>query len=427
VADLGVLPLHLAPSTSRVDPAGELIIGGVKISELVGRFGSPVFVYDEVHLRARMQEAVQGFGRGQVIYASKAFPAVAMARLVAEEGLLWDAASLGELHAGLRGGVAPAKIVLHGNNKSIEELRAALEVRVGRIVVDSFDEIDRLDRLGGGEDTRIWLRVTPGVEAHTHAYVRTGQQDSKFGFNLANGDASRAIARIAASSRLSLVGLHCHIGSQVFALESFREAVAIMATLTREAGLDELCVGGGFGVGYLRDEHVPSIGTWTAWLREALIANGMREDHIFVEPGRAIVATGAVTVYTVGVVKEIPGVRTYVAVDGGMSDNPRPVLYGSGYEAFAPTRLFAPHETTVALVGKHCESGDVLVREARLPADLQVGELVMTPVTGAYGYAMGSNYNRLERPAVVLVRDGNARVIVRRETLDDLFRLEEDA
>jgi diaminopimelate decarboxylase len=409
-----------------VDTTGELTIGGLSVSALVELYGSPLFIYDEEHLRAQMRASAQGFGQGQVIYASKAFPAVAMARIVAQEGLFWDAASLGELHAALRGGIEPAKIVLHGNNKSMEELSAAIEAQVGRLVVDSFDEIDRLEQLGTSRATRVWLRVTPGVEAHTHAYVRTGQQDSKFGFNLANGDAHRAIARVMASPRLSLTGLHCHIGSQVFALDSFRDAVAIMAELTLESGLDELCVGGGFGVAYLRDEHVPSVGAWTGWLREALCAHGLQEEQIFVEPGRAIVAASAVTVYTVGVIKRIPEVRTYVAVDGGMSDNPRPVLYGSGYEAFVPTRLFAPHDATVALVGKHCESGDVLVREARLPSDLSVGELVMTPVTGAYGYSMGSNYNRLPRPAVILVRDGRARIIVRRETLDDLFRLEAD-
>jgi diaminopimelate decarboxylase len=359
-----------------------------------------------------------------VIYASKAFPSVAMARLISEEGLWWDAASLGELEAGLRGGVEPTRVVLHGNNKSFDELRMAIDAKVGRVVIDSFDEIDRLDYLGGSAN--VWLRVTPGIEAHTHAYVRTGQQDSKFGFNLANGDAHRAIERIKANSHLTLSGLHCHIGSQVFALDSFRDAVDVMVTLAKDEGVEELCIGGGFGVGYLRDERVPSIGEWTSWLREAFVAHGMRDEQTFIEPGRAIVAAAAVTVYTVGVIKEIPGVRTYVAVDGGMSDNPRPVLYGSGYEAFTPSRLFAPHDADVALVGKHCESGDVLVREARLPIDLQVGELVMTPVTGAYGYAMGSNYNKLPRPAVVLVGHGQARLIVRRETLDDLFRLEVD-
>jgi diaminopimelate decarboxylase len=424
VADLGSLAEHLAPDTATVDAVGELMIGGIRVSELVSQYGSPLFIYDEEHLRSRMREATRGFRGGQVIYASKAFPTIAMANLIREEGLWWDAASLGELEAGLRGGVEPARVVLHGNNKSFDELRMAIDAEVGRVVIDSFDEIDRLDYLGG--PASVWLRVTPGIEAHTHAYVRTGQQDSKFGFNLANGDAHRAIRRIRASPHLTLSGLHCHIGSQVFALDSFRDAVAVMATLAKDEGVEELCIGGGFGVGYLRDERVPSIGEWTGWLRQAFVSHGMRDEQTFVEPGRAIVASAAVTVYTVGVIKKIPGVRTYVAVDGGMSDNPRPVLYGSGYEAFTPSRLFDPHEVTVALVGKHCESGDVLVREARLPSDLQVGELVITPVTGAYGYAMGSNYNKLPRPAVVLVASGRARLIVRRETIDDLFRLEVD-
>lgn len=424
MGDLGVLPDHLAPHTAAVDALGELIIGGMRVSELVRQYGSPLFIYDEDHLRTRMREATEGFGGGRVIYASKAFPSVAMARLISEEGLWWDAASQGELEAGLRGGVQPKRVILHGNNKSFDELRMAIDAKVGRIVVDSFDEIDRLDYLGGSAS--VWLRITPGIEAHTHAYVRTGQQDSKFGFNLANGDAHRAIARVKASSHLMLSGLHCHIGSQVFALGSFRDAIDVMVTLAKDEGVEELCIGGGFGVGYLRDERVPTIGEWTSWLREAFVAHGMRDQQTFIEPGRAIVAAAAVTVYTVGVIKEIPGVRTYVAVDGGMSDNPRPVLYGSGYEAFTSSRLFDPHDMTVALVGKHCESGDVLVREARLPTDLQVGELVMTPVTGAYGYAMGSNYNKLPRPAVVLVGHGQARLIARRETIDDLFRLEVD-
>ncbi|WP_298342369.1 diaminopimelate decarboxylase [Ferrimicrobium sp.] len=423
MADLGVLPEHLAPQGATVDGLGELLVGGLAVSELAGRFGTPLFIYDEGHLRSRMREAANGFGRGQVIYASKAFPTIAMARIVDEERLWWDAASLGEMKAGLLGGVKPARMVLHGNNKSMEELRLAVEVGIGRVVVDSFDEIDRLEGLAG-DAIHVWLRVTPGIEAHTHAYVRTGQQDSKFGFNLANGDAQRAITRMKTSSRFVLSGLHCHIGSQVFALDSFREAVAIMVELVQENDVEELCIGGGFGVGYLRDELVPSLGDWTHWLRETLDAHGIDPERTFVEPGRAIAAAAAVTIYTVGVIKAIPGVRTYVAVDGGMSDNPRPVLYGSGYEAYAPSRLFAAHDTTVALVGKHCESGDVLVREARLPSDLRVGELVMTPVTGAYGWAMGSNYNKLPRPAVVGVHQGQARLMVRRETVDDLFRLE---
>lgn len=424
MAELGVLPEHLAPDTASVDMVGELMIAGIRVSELVRQYGSPLFIYDEEHLRSRMREATQGFGRGQVIYASKAFPTVAMAKVINEEGLWWDAASLGELEAGLRGGIKPEHVVLHGNNKSLDELKMAIDSQIGRVVVDSFDEIDRLETLGGC--VNVWVRVTPGIEAHTHAYVRTGQQDSKFGFNLANGDAHLAISRIKANTRLRLSGLHCHIGSQVFALDSFRDAVAVMTTLAKDEGVEELCIGGGFGVGYLQDERVPTIGEWTGWLRQAFTSHGMRDEQTFVEPGRAIVASAAVTVYTVGVIKRIPGVRTYVAVDGGMSDNPRPVLYGSGYEAFTPSRLFAPHDAAVALVGKHCESGDVLVREARLPTDLQVGELVMTPVTGAYGYAMGSNYNKLPRPAVIFVRQGRSRPVVRRETIDDLFRLEVD-
>ncbi|MFM8815540.1 MAG: diaminopimelate decarboxylase family protein, partial [Actinomycetes bacterium] len=270
---------------------------------------------------------------------------------------------------------------------------------------------------------RVQLRITPGVYVHTHEYVSTGQNDSKFGFNLANGDAQRAINRARASRAMELVGIHCHIGSNVFETANFTKAAEVMVEFSNVCKLPELTLGGGLGVAYLNDERAPSITEWASALRAATtgLAPGTK---VFVEPGRSIVASAAITLYEVGTVKEIPNVRTYVSVDGGMSDNPRPVLYGSGYEAFVPSRSEVDRTRAVRLVGKHCESGDVLISEAMLPADLHVGDVIATPVTGAYGHSMGSNYNKITRPPVVFARNGNARLVVRRETYEDLVRLD---
>jgi diaminopimelate decarboxylase len=348
-----------------------------------------------------------------------------MARLVHEEGLLLDVATGGEMHVALAAGVPSARLVLHGNNKSLAELATALTAGVHHVVVDSFDELDRLEQLhaDGYPVPRVQLRITPGIEAHTHEYVRTGQADSKFGFGLTGGVAERAIDRAQQSSAVELVGLHTHIGSQIFAAESFAMAADVMAPLVAAHQLPTLTLGGGLGVAYVEGESAPDIAEWGKVVREALDATGLRA-QLLVEPGRAIVAGAAVTLYTVGTVKEIPGIRTYVAVDGGMSDNPRPVLYGSGYEAFLPRRTDADRERPVRIVGKHCESGDVLVHEAFLPADLAVGDILCTPVTGAYGHTMASNYNKVPRPAVLFVAGGEARVVARRETYDDLTRLD---
>jgi diaminopimelate decarboxylase len=346
-----------------------------------------------------------------------------MAALAAEEGMHLDVATEGELHVALAAGVPAARLVLHGNNKSHGELSRALQEGVGRIVVDSFDELDRLDRLVAVSGARpaVLLRITPGIEAHTHEYVQTGQDDSKFGFGLASGAAEEALARVRAAPGLELVGVHVHIGSQVFEAEFFHRAVEALAPVVNRWGLPELSIGGGLGVAYVADEVAPTIAEWGDAVRSACVDAGITA-RVAAEPGRAIVARAAVTLYTVGTVKELPGIRTYVAVDGGMSDNPRPVLYGSGYEAFLPRDVLAERPRTVTVVGKHCESGDVLVRDASVPADLAVGDLLATPVTGAYGHSMGSNYNKVPRPAVVFVGDGEARVVVRRETLDDLLR-----
>jgi diaminopimelate decarboxylase len=421
---VSVLQASLLPDSAGVGADGWLHIGGCHLGALAEEHGTPLFVYDEDHLRVRCREAVAAFGDG-VAYATKAFLCRAMAALAHEEGMHLDVATGGELHVAQAAGVPAERLVLHGNNKSTEELRRARAAGVGRVVVDSFDEIDRLDALheADGLVPRVLLRVTPGVEAHTHEFVRTGQEDSKFGFTLSTGAAAEAVERAGRSSSVELVGLHMHIGSQVFIADYFRQAVEVIAPFVGESGLPELSVGGGVGVAYVNGEEGPTLSQWAISVREACSAAGVTA-RVTAEPGRAIVAAAAVTLYTVGTVKEIPSVRTYVSVDGGMSDNPRPVLYGSGYETFLPRAPFADRHRTVTVVGKHCESGDVLVRDASVPDDLVVGDLLATPVTGAYGHSMGSNYNKVPRPAVVFVRNGQARVVVRRETEDDLLRFD---
>lgn len=417
------LPTRLLPATAAVGDDGWLTIGGCSIRDLAGEFGTPLFVYDEAHIRARCREAVEAFGPQRAVYATKAFLCRAMARLVYEEQMNLDVATGGELHTVLSAGVPASACVMHGNNKSVAELRTAIEEGVRQIVVDSFDELDRIDALnadGVGPVPDVLLRITPGVHAHTHEFIATGQDDSKFGFNLGNGDAIKAVERARSSASVNLVGLHCHIGSNVFAASSFGKAAEVMANFAAPLDLPELVLGGGLGVAYVENEEAPSITQWGHVLRDACDALGVTA-RVSVEPGRSIVAAAAITVYTLGTIKHIPGVRSYIAVDGGMSDNPRPVLYGSGYESFLPRAPFAERELVGRLVGKHCESGDVLLFDAKLPADAAVGDLLATPVTGAYGQSMGSNYNRITRPPVVFVNDGDARLVVRRETFDDLL------
>jgi diaminopimelate decarboxylase len=418
----GPLPRHLLPETAVIGDDGRLSIGGCDLLELAERFGTPLFVYDEAHLRARCREAVAAFGDG-VAYASKAFLCLAMARLAHEEGMFLDVATGGELHVALAAGVPAERLVLHGNNKSLDELQTARRVGVGRIVIDSFDELERLASLHADDGLvpKVLIRATPGVEAHTHEFVRTGQIDSKFGFGVAVGDAARAVARAQDSPSVELVGVHMHIGSQVFVADFFHQAVEVVAPWVRELDLPELSIGGGLGVAYTEGEEAPSITEWGTAVVDACRDAGIAA-RVLAEPGRSIVAQAAVTLYTVGTIKEVPGVRTYVSVDGGMSDNPRPVLYGSGYETVLPRAADAERPRRVTLVGKHCESGDVLVREAHVPTDLAVGDILATPVTGAYGHSMGSNYNKVTRPAVVFASGGQAREVVRRESFDDLLR-----
>ena len=420
----GPVPPHLLPDTASIDADGHLSVGGVRVADLAAEFGTPLFVYDEAHLRARCREAVETFGDG-VAYATKAFLCVAMARLAHEEGMHLDVATLGELHVADVAGVPADRCVLHGNNKSIDELRTAMERGVGRIVIDSFDELDRIDMIHAdtGLVADALIRITPGIEAHTHEFIATGQDDSKFGFTVSTGVAQRAIDRAQASDAVELMGIHAHIGSQVFAVGSLGKAAAAIGEIAVAHDFAEMSVGGGLGVPYVEDERAPTIAEWGKVVTDACAAAGVTAT-ISAEPGRSITAAAAVTLYSVGTIKRLDGIRTYVSVDGGMSDNPRPVLYGSGYETFLPRAVGADRPETVTVVGKHCESGDVLVREGLLPADVEVGDILATPVTGAYGHSMGSNYNKVLRPPVVFVRDGDARLVVRRETYDDLTRLD---
>ena len=420
----GPLPFHLLPITSKV-VEGRLKVGGCDLEELAQRYGTPVFIYDEQHLRRRCRQAWEAF-EGQVSYAAKAFLCVAMAKLVESEGLGMDVATGGELVVALRAGFPAQRLIFHGNNKSLVELSMAIEAGVGRVVVDSFDEMDRIERLHsrrGGPPVDVLIRITPGVDAHTHEFVATGHDDTKFGFNVSSGAAAQAVERAEASPSMRARGVHAHIGSQVFRLESFREAARIVARMAVPFALEELSLGGGLGVPYVEGEEAPTIGEWAEAVVKTCWEEGVR-GPIMAEPGRAITAAAALTLYRVGTIKEVAGVRTYLAVDGGMSDNPRPALYGSGYEVFLPRAVAAPRERAVTVVGKHCESGDRLVASGWVPRDVKLGDVIATPVTGAYGHAMASNYQKVPRPPVVFVADGQSRLVVRREQYQDMFRLE---
>jgi diaminopimelate decarboxylase len=425
--------LSLLPASATVDGVGRVAIAGVDMTEIAQRFGTPCYVYDEAEIRARCRAYRERFGDGAA-YAGKAFLCVAMARLVDEEGLHLDVATGGELFVALHSGFPASRIVFHGNNKSIEELRAALTSGVGRIVVDSDEEVQRLEALvaEGLPPPRVQVRVKPGVEAHTHEHIETGSVDSKFGFS--PDRALAAVRRIVEGEAASFAGLHCHIGSHVFRLDSFARAVDKMVGVVHAieetgTGVEELNLGGGLGVRYVAEDAPPTIDEYASVVHEsvakALAEAGVRSRPLLMtEPGRSIVAPAGLTLYTVGTIKAA-GTRTYVAVDGGMSDNLRPVAYGARYETFLPARATAARPLVVTVAGKHCEQGDVIVREGRLPADVAVGDVLATPVTGAYGHSMASNYNKVTRPPVIFVRDGEARVVVRRESDEDLVRLDQ--
>ena len=415
------------PTGSRVNEAGRLEVGGCDVIELVAEHGTPAYVYAEDDMRARARAYVEAFsGHGidfEILFASKAFPCTAAYRLFAEEGLSADVASGGELHMALRGGFDPDRIHMHGNNKSDEEILLASRAGVRHLILDSFDEIERCERLLE-ERQRVLVRGTPGIKPSTHDYITTGQLDSKFGFGLADGLAARAIERVLASDVLELVGLHAHIGSQIFELEPYTLAIRALRELAGE-WCRVVNVGGGLGIAYTAEDEPPSIAAYAEVKAHGVAEVFGPEVKILVEPGRSLVGNAGVTAYRVGTVKEIPGVRTYVAVDGGMSDNMRPMLYGSRYEAVIADRAGETPDTAATIAGMHCESGDVIVRDATLAGAPAVGDVLVTPATGAYGHSMASNYNGVPRPPVVFCKDGSARVVVRRETYEDLTARDE--
>src|SRR5207342_660429 len=409
------------PGGSRVNERGHLEVGGCDVVELAEEFGTPAYIYAEDDMRARARAYREAFERRgadyEVLFASKSFPCTAAYRLFAEEGLSVDVASGGELHMALRAGFDPTRVHMHGNNKTDEEILFAARSGVGHLILDSFDEIQRCERLLE-QPQDVLIRVTPGIKPSTHDYVQTGQLDSKFGFGLEDGLAAQAIERVLASDVLNLTGLHAHIGSQIFELKPYTLAIRALGELAGE-WCRIVNVGGGLGIAYTAEDEPTSIDAY-AEVKLRGVAEVFGEDvRVLVEPGRSLVGNAGVTAYRVGTVKEIPGVRTYVAVDGGMSDNMRPMLYGSRYEALIADRAGVAPNTLATVAGMHCESGDILVRDAMLAAPA-VGDVLVTPATGAYGHAMASNYNGVARPPVVFCRDGEARVVVRRETYEDL-------
>jgi diaminopimelate decarboxylase len=398
---------HVYPLGSRLNERGRLDVGGCDVVELAAEFGTPAYVYAENDMRVRARSFAEAFRARtehfEVIYASKAFPCTAAYRLFAEEGLSADVASGGELHLALAAGMDPKRLYMHGNNKSPAELDYAIDCGLGHIVVDSFDEVERLR----GRGQRVLLRVTPGIEPTTHEFIQTGQVDSKFGFQVE--EVERAV-QACADAGLELCGLHAHIGSQILDVDVFERLGELLAGM---GDWPLLNLGGGLGIAYTVEDKPPSIEEYV----DALLRHAPQDVTVLCEPGRALVGNAGVTIYTVGTIKRIPGVRTYVSVDGGMSDNLRPMLYGARYEAQIADRFGAGELCTIA--GMHCESGDVLVRDVELN-EPRVGDLLVIPATGAYAHAMANNYNAVPRPPVIFCRDGDARVVVRRETHEDL-------
>lgn len=447
-----LLPQLWPPSVCR-NKHGQIAIHGsagqLSVDDIAVRYGTPIFVLEEGEFRRRVREyrdafraAFASLGGCDVYYAGKALLTSALARWVADEGIGLDVATGGELAVARRVDFPGQRIGMHGNNKSEEEIRQAIDYGVGRIVIDSFDEIERVARLAeaAGSVVPVAVRVTVGVSAHTHEFIQTAHEDQKFGLSLASGAATEAVRRIvAASPHLRLVGAHSHIGSQIFSLEAHAVAMERLSVWSEELDallsvkLDELDLGGGFGVAYT-DADAPmtitQIARQLAAIVEERLPRGLPVPHFSIEPGRAIVGPSTFTLYRVGTVKQVQvdgeGPRTYVSVDGGMSDNIRPALYGADYTAVLANRSGVTDTVRARVVGKHCEAGDIVVRDVQLPADIAPGDLLAVPVTGAYGYSMASNYNHVPRPPIVAVRDGVPRVIVRRETQDDLFRLDVD-
>src|SRR3954447_25497183 len=418
---------HAYPLGTRINERGRLEVGGCDVVELAEGFGTPAYIYAEDDIRARARAYVEAFSSRtddfEVIYGSKALPIRAAYRLMAEEGLSVDVASGGELYLALKGGVPPERLFMHGNNKTRAELELAFDADIGYLVLDSFSEIELAEQLlaGTGRHQPVLIRVTPGIKPSTHSYIQTGQLDSKFGFGLEDGLAAEAVRRVGECEHLELVGIHAHIGSQIFELEPYTKTIQLLADFVDAAGFEcrLLNVGGGLGIAYTAEDEPASIEDYVDVKVRGVQQTFDPVPRILVEPGRSLVGNAGITVYRIGTVKEIPDVRTYVSVDGGMSDNLRPMLYGARYGAALANRPDAPATQMATIAGMHCESGDILIREVELP-EPRVGDLLVTPATGAYGYTMANNYNGVPRPPVIFCRDGKARVVVRRETYEDL-------
>ncbi|AFZ04189.1 diaminopimelate decarboxylase [Calothrix sp. PCC 6303] len=423
----------LLPLTAQVNSSDHLEIGGCDVKQLVEQFGSPLYILDEETLRTACRQYRDSLklyypGESQVLYASKAWSCLAVCAIASSEGLGIDVVSGGELHTALTAGVDPDKIYLHGNNKSTEELTFAIDSNC-TIVVDNWYELETLVKLGSAaKPVRIMLRLTPGIECHTHEYIRTGHLDSKFGFH--PEQLAEVFAFVSQQDTLNCIGVHAHIGSQIFERQPHRDLAAVMVqwlSLAKNHGLDisELNVGGGLGIRYTESDDPPSIEEWVKPICEVIKTACEQENiplpKLLCEPGRSLIATSCVTAYTIGSSKEIPGIRTYITIDGGMSDNPRPITYQSVYRAVLANKMSASATETVTVAGKHCESGDILIKNAQLPKT-QPGDILVVNATGAYNYSMSSNYNRLARPAAVLVRNGEANLILRRENYQDLIR-----
>lgn len=441
---LGLAP-NVWPRNAVRGKDGTVTIANVSVTELAREYGTPLFVIDEDDFRSRCREMAQAFGGGEnVHYAAKAFLCTEIARWIDDEGLCLDVCTGGELAVALHVDFPPERIALHGNNKSVAELTAAVKAGIGHVVLDSMTEIERLDAIAAeaGVVQDVLIRVTVGVEAHTHEFISTAHEDQKFGLSLTNGAAMAAVKRVFATDNLRLVGLHSHIGSQIFEVDGFELAahrvIGLLHDIVAEFGVDKTAqistvdLGGGLGISYLPHDDPPPLSDLAAKLsaivRHESAAVGLPAPRLVVEPGRAIAGPGTITLYEVGTVKDVDvsatAQRRYVSVDGGMSDNIRTALYAAEYDVRLASRISDAEPMLARVVGKHCESGDIVVRDAWVPADLQPGDLVAVAATGAYCYSLSSRYNLIGRPAVVAVRDGQARLVLRRETVDDLLSLE---
>jgi diaminopimelate decarboxylase len=427
--------MHLH-GTSQINNKGHLEIGGVDTTQLVAEYGTPLYVFDEALIRERCREyvdAIRASGlKFQVAYASKAFCVMAMCRIVEEEGMSLDVVSDGELFTALQAGFPAERIHFHGNNKTTEEIVMAIDAKIGCFVVDNFIELHMLDEIAGRKRQKVkaLLRITPGVEAHTHEYISTGQTDSKFGFDLGNGSAFQAVKEASELKNLELLGVHSHIGSQIFEVEGFQmaaERVSLFAAQVRDqlgVAFQVINLGGGFGIRYVEGDTPLPVGQYVKAITDSIKKNFIKYNYpvpeIWLEPGRSIVGDAGTTLYTVGTFKNIPGVRKYVAVDGGMTDNPRPALYDSIYEATLANRANEAQEEVVSIAGKCCESGDMLIWDLSLPK-VNSGDVLAVSCTGAYNYSMASNYNRIRRPAVVFVKDGESDLVVKRESYENII------